>query len=92
MRVKIANKQKELKSRVPRFLIKESMRAFIEKRREEIDKKLVSIEGSTIYSGECAFAYTFEIVGVHNLLNLLNMTNPEKRKSRKGILKLANIK
>lgn len=53
---------------------------------------MVSIEGSTIYSGECAFSYTFEIIGVENLLSLLHLVNPEKRKSRKGILKLANIK
>jgi hypothetical protein len=68
------------------------MQSFIEKRRVELEQKVVSIENSIIYSGECAFVYTFEINGIKNLFSLLHLINPTKPKHRKSILKLTNNK
>lgn len=96
VKVKIANKLEDRmrtsKLRFPRFLLKENIQVLIEKRREEIEKKIVSLEGETINSGECNYAYYFDLVGMKNAISLLKLSKPEGMTSRRKILKLTGSK
>lgn len=58
---KIKLKQEEKKrlqiKKIPRFLWKERINEFLEKRKVELKNRYVEIEGGVIYSGECFFAF-----------------------------------
>lgn len=54
----------------PRFMIKEQALKQIDVRRTEVDRRVVSIGESTIFSGECEYSFQMKIVGVTNMLKL----------------------
>lgn len=54
-----------------------------------MENKLITIEGAPIYTGECLFSYSFQIIGIKNLFALLHLLNPTKKKTKRPILKLA---
>jgi hypothetical protein len=58
-KIKARLQQIKKEKKLPRFLIKDTIKIMVDKRRGEIEKKIVYLDGSTIYSGECEYFFSF---------------------------------
>ena len=53
--MKLEERKRLQLKKIPRFLWKERIGDFLEKRKAELKNRYVEIEGGVIYSGECFF-------------------------------------
>lgn len=87
IKLKLEEKKRLQVKKVPRFLWKERMSDFLEKRRGELKNRYVEIEGGVIYSGECFFAFELELLAISGLHALLKGTPYSDKILRKKFLR-----
>jgi hypothetical protein len=87
IKLKLEERKRLQVKKIPRFLWKERIGDFLEKRRGELKNRYVEIEGSVIYSGECFFAFELELVAVSGVFSLLKGEPCEDKIVRKKFLR-----
>lgn len=71
VKLKLEERKRLHLKKLPRFLWKERIADFLEKRRAELKNRYVEIEGAVVYSGECFFEFEAELLAVSGVLSLL---------------------
>jgi hypothetical protein len=87
IKLKMEEKRRLQTKKIPRFLWKERIGDFLEKRRGELKNRYVEIEGGVIYSGECFFAFELELLAVSGMHSLLKGSAYEDKIVRKKFLR-----